>query len=118
MAAFKVPLKIDQGATFRKLVTWKTGTPAVAVDLTNCTARMHVRSEVKSPIVLLDLTTANGGIALGNVAGTVEIYLSDEQTAAIAWAGAVYDLEIEFANGEVRRLLQGTISVSPEVTRA
>lgn len=117
MAAFKVPLKIDQGATFRKSVTWKTGTPAVPVNLTGCTARMHVRSEVKSPNVLLDLTTANGGITLGGAAGTVDLYLSDDQTTAITWTSGVYDLEVEFANGDVRRLLYGSVSVSPEVTR-
>lgn len=117
MAAFKVPLKIDQGATFRKSVTWKAGTPVTPVDLTGCIARMHVRSEVKSPIVLLDLTTVNGGITLGGAAGTVEIYLSDEQTTAITWTTGVYDLEVEFSNGEVRRLLYGSVTVSPEVTR-
>jgi hypothetical protein len=120
MAAFKVNLKIDQGATFSKLVTWKTGPAllAVPVDITGCTARMHARGKIADAATLLDLTTANGGIVLGGAAGTVEIKLTDEQTAAITWAAAVYDLEIEFADGTVRRLLQGSISVSPEVTRA
>lgn len=118
MAAFKVPLKIDQGATFRKSVTWKAGTPATPVDLTGCTARMHVRSDIKSPTVLLNLTTANGGISLGGIAGTIALYLTDDQTTAIAWTSAVYDLEIEFASGDVRRLMYGAVTVSPEVTRA
>ena len=117
MAAFKVPLKIDQGATFRKSATWKTGTPATPVDLTNCTARMHVRAKITDTVPLLTLTTANSGITLGGVAGTVEIYLSDEQTTAITWTSAVYDLEIEFGTGDVRRLMAGSVSVSPEVTR-
>jgi hypothetical protein len=108
MAAFKVPLKIDQGATFRKSVTWKTGpAPGTAVNLTGCTARMHIRSEIKSPTVLVELTTANGGITLGGAAGTVDLYLSDDATAAITWTSGVYDLEVEFASGDVRRLLYG-----------
>lgn len=118
MSAFKVSLKIDQGATFAKLVTWNAGTPPAPVDLTGCTARMQARPKIESPTVLLDLTTANGGIVLGDALGTVEIKLTDEQTEAITWASAVYDLEIVFANGDVRRLLQGGITVSPEVTRA
>jgi hypothetical protein len=118
MAAFKVPLKIDQGATFRKSATWKVGpAPGTAVDLTGCTARMHIRSDVKSPLVLATLTTANGGITLGGVAGTVEIYISDEATTLFAWTTGVYDLEVEFANGDVRRLMYGSVTVSPEVTR-
>lgn len=118
MAAFKVPLKIDQGSTFKKLVTWKTGTPATPVDLTGCTALAHVRETLPSPGVLIAMSTANGNIALGGTAGTVQITLSDEETAAFTWSSAVYDLEISFPDGTVRRLMCGSVSVSPEVTRA
>lgn len=117
MAAFKLNLKIDQGATFDKVVTYKAGTPAVTVNLTGCTARMQARSELTSPIVLLELTTGNGGIVLGGVAGTVSLYMSEVTTAALIWSSAVYDLELTYANGSVRRLLSGSVSVSPEVTR-
>ena len=117
MAAFKVNLKIDQGATFSKVVIWKTGTPPVVVNLTGCTARMQVRGKLTDTAALLDLTTANGGIVLGGIAGTVTLNVSAIQTAAISWTSAVYDLEIIFADGTVRRLLSGSISVSPEVTR-
>lgn len=119
MAAFKLNLKIDQGATFRKLVTWKVGPPpGTVVDLTGCAARMHARAKISDADTLLDLTSANGGLVMGGTAGTVEIKLTATQTEAITWSSAVYDLEVEFGNGDVRRLLQGSISVSPEVTRA
>lgn len=95
MAAFKLSLKVDQGATFSKVVVWKTGTPPAVVDLTGCTARMQVRGKLTDTAVLLELTTANGGIALGGAAGTVTINLSATQTAAITWVTAVYDLEID-----------------------
>lgn len=119
MAAFKLNLKIDQGATFTQLVTWKTGpAPGTAVDLTGCTARMHARAKVADALTLLNLTTTNGGLVLGGAAGTVTINLTDEQTTLLAWKSAVYDLEIEFPDGTVKRLMRGSISVSPEVTRA
>lgn len=118
MAAFKVPLKIDQGASFSKLATWKTGTPAAAVDLTGCTALAHIRSTLESPDILITLSTANGKIVLGGAAGTVEIELSATETAAIAWTSAVYDLEITFADNTVRRLMYGSVTISKEVTRA
>lgn len=117
MAAFKLNLKVDQGATFAKTVTWKTGTPAVAVNLTGCSARMQVRAKLTDTAVLLDLTTLNGGIVLGGTAGTVEIKISATQTTAITWVNAVYDLEVVFADATVRRLLAGNVTVSPEVTR-
>lgn len=117
MAAFKLNLKIDQGATFRKLVTWKAGTPAVPVDLRFCTARMHVRAKITDAAPLLTLTTANGGITLGGAAGTIALYLSNAATTLITWTSGVYDLEIEFGAGDVRRLMAGSVTVSPEVTR-
>lgn len=112
----KLKFTIYQGATFRKRLTWKgpSGTP---IDLTGCTARMQVRAEVGSPTVLLELTTENGGIVLGGALGTIDLYTSDEDTGAITWDGGVWDLEIVHPGGEVTRLAQGSISVSPEVTR-
>jgi hypothetical protein len=114
---FKHNITIIQGATLRDETTWRAGTPSVPVDLTGCTARMQVRERVNSPAALLTLTTENGGISLGGTAGTVNIFMSATATAALTWKGGVYDLEIEFGNGDVRRLLAGSVSVSPEVTR-
>ena len=112
----KLKLTIYQGATFRKRLVWKApnGTP---IDLTGCTARMQVRSEVESVTPLLELNTAGGGIALGGAGGTIDLYVSDENTALVTWESGVWDLEITHPSGEVTRLAQGSISVSPEVTR-
>lgn len=117
MAAFKVRLTLLQGETYRKTLTWKVGKPALPVDLTGCSARMQVRSTVDSPVVLLALSTDDGRIVLGGPAGTVQLLLSATETAALAWRQAVYDIEIEWPDGTVRRLAQGAIVVSPEVTR-
>ena len=114
----KLKFTIYQGATFRKRLTWKGPLPAqTPIDLTGCTARMQVRPEVESSTVLLELTTANGGITLGGVSGTIELFVSDDASTLFTWTAGVWDLEIEFPGGDVRRLAQGSISVSPEVTR-
>lgn len=118
MPAFKVPLKIDQGATFQKVVTWKAGNPATPVDMTGCTARAQIRASITSPDVLHEMTTdPGGGITLDDVLGEVEIEIDAVTTAQFDWRTAVYDLEVVFANGTVRRLLSGPVTVSPEVTR-
>ena len=114
----KLKFTIYQGATFRKRLTWKGPLPAqTPIDLTGCAARMQVRAEVESPTVLLSLTTENGGLTLGGAAGTVDLYVSDEDAGAITWDAGVWDLEIVHPSGEVTRLAQGSIAVSPEVTR-
>jgi len=118
MAAFKLRLQLVQGEDFHKRFTWKTGTPALPVDLTGCTARMHMRASIDSPTVLLGLSTDDGTITLGGTAGTVDMDLTNVVTAAVSWTSAVYDLEIVFPSGQVRRLLKGPVAVDREVTRA
>ena len=110
-----IKLTIYQGATYRKRFRWRAG--GLLVDLTGCEARMQVREEVESATAVLTLTTADGGIVLGGDQGTIDLEISDEATAAIAWEGGVWDLEIALPNGDVTRLLMGSVSVSKEVTR-
>lgn len=110
-------LTIYQGATLRDTVTWKAGDPAVAVDLTGCTARAQFRRSVGSTEVLATLDTESGGIILGGAAGTIQLHMSATDTAALAWRQAVYDLEIVLADGDVRRFMKGDVTVDPEVTR-
>ena len=90
------------------------------MNFTGCSARMQVRSDVDSPVVLIELTTENGGIVLGSEPGTIDLYISAVQTAAIGWDGGVFDLEIQYAGGpdDVDRLIAGSVSVSREVTHA
>jgi len=113
----KVRLQLLQGQTYHQVFTWRAGTPPAPVDLTGCSALMHVRASVGAPAVLLELSTTNGRIALGGEAGTITLALSAAETAALTFASAVYDLEITHPGGQVRRLLQGAVAVSPEVTR-
>lgn len=121
VAPAKISLIIYQGATFRKRLTWKSG-PTIAeaelVDLTGCVARAAIRENYDDPVALLDMTTENGRIVLGGTAGTIDIELSAEATAGLPYlkAGALWDLEIEWLDGDVCRLFQGAVRISPEVT--
>lgn len=121
MPAGKLNLKIEQGATFRRRLQWKAGDPAVPVDLTGYQVRMQVRSEQIAATVLLELTTTNGGIAITDAAqGRFELYLKAADTAALTFDSGVYDLEMvapDAPDNTVTRLLAGSVSVSPEVTR-
>ncbi len=117
MVPFRVRLQVYQGATWVRVLAWKAGTPAVPVDLSGCTARMQVRPRVDSADVLLELTTDNGRIVLGGDTGQVALQLTADETELLDWRQGVYDLEVEFPGGTVRRLAQGQIVVSPEVTR-
>lgn len=117
MADTKLKLTVKQGATFRRGLTWKTGVPPAPVDLTGYTARMQIREEVTSTDVLATLTTENNGITLGGAAGTIVLYLSPTATADFDWESGVYDIEMIAPNDDVIRLVEGSVIVSPEVTR-
>lgn len=116
MAAGQHDITIEQGATFSMTVTWKTGTPAVPVDITGYTARMQVRRKHTSTATELSLTSG-AGITLGGVLGTIDIVATAAQTAAMDAVPCVYDLELVSGAGAVTRLLEGEANVTPEVTR-
>lgn len=112
----KLDMTLYQGTTFRKTLIWKTGDPAVSVNLSGYTARMQARRKLSDPEILFELTTENGGIALTSAEGKITLYLSDVQTTALE-GRAVYDLEVVAPNNDVIRLVEGRITISPEVTR-
>lgn len=87
------------------------------VDLTTYTARMQIRDTVDSITTLVSLTTENGGITLGGVAGTISLLITAAATAALTFGTAVYDLEVVTAGGIVTRLFSGAVALSKEVTR-
>ena len=115
MPAAKYKLKIEQGSTLRQPFIWKAG--GVPVNLTGWTGRMQIRPDVASSTVYATLTTANGGIVIDGASGTFSLYMAAPQTAALSFDTAVYDIELIALNGDVIRIIQGEVVVSPEVTR-
>lgn len=106
--------EILQGETWTRTLTWKIS--GALVDLTGYTARMQVRRKVTSDSTLLSLTSGSG-ITLGGSAGTITLSVSATDTAAMTWREGKYDLELVASDGTVTRLLEGRITVDPEVTR-
>jgi hypothetical protein len=112
----KLNLTIYQGSTWRRVV--RLATPAGAVDLSGATVRMHVRATVAATTTLLELTEANGRALITDAAaGEIVLLVSATDTAALTFTSGVYDLEIEYADGVVERILEGAMKLSKEVTR-
>jgi len=86
------------------------------VDLTGFTARMQLRSKISDEVVILELTTENGGILIDNVAKTISIVIDAVATALLDFSTAVYSLELVKA-AEVTSFIRGNISLEKEVTR-
>lgn len=114
MLAGLLDITIEQGATFNLefLYQDQNGDP---IDLTGMTARMQLRRQFNSPDALLNMTTENGRISLSGTSGTITLNISATDTASLTGSG-VYDLEL--VNGPVvNRILEGSYSICPEVTR-
>lgn len=116
MPAVRENLTIEQGASFFKNIKYMETDQITPVDLTSYTARMHIRANVESEVILQSLVSPTE-ITLGGAAGTIQLYLSPVVTAAITYESGVYDLELEDAGGDVTRLIYGGVEVTPEVTR-
>lgn len=115
MTPGKYNMLCPQGATFFKQITYTIDD--VPVNLTGYIARMQVRETYSSPNFIVELTTENGGIALGAALGTIELVIDSADTTLFLPREYVYDLELVSGGGEVYRLIEGKFVVTPEVTR-
>jgi hypothetical protein len=123
----EVDIVIYQGATFRKafkLETLNSSGATIPFLLDGWSARMQVREKVSSSIVLLDLTTVNGGIifesddsGLSVTETRIIINITAVQTNALTVKRGKYDLELVDADAHVGRLLSGNVTIVPQVTR-
>lgn len=106
----------EQGTTFRRELVWldESETP---VNLSGYSARMQVRASHKTATTLIELSSGNGRLIIDPTKGKIFMVLSATVTATFPAKQYVYDLEIESNDGEVLRLLEGSFTVSPEVTR-
>jgi hypothetical protein len=115
MSAGTYNFSIEQGATLTINLLWEDEgeTP---IDITGFTAKMQVRKRACDDSVVLEYSTANGKIALGGSAGTITITDTAANTKDYPIGMFVYDLEMT-DGPTITRLIQGKVSISPEVTR-
>jgi hypothetical protein len=112
MAAGKHNITVEQGAFYNmQLRVEENGVP---VDLTNYTFESQIRKSHYSTDIAANFAT----LLVNGPAGTFNISLTGTITAALDSAFIhVYDVEMTSDTGLVTRVVEGTVSVSPEVTR-
>ena len=90
-------------------------------DISGWKVRMHIRTGIAGT-VLLSLSSdptdgADGVITVEEAKASFVLHLSAEQTAAITWKGAMYDIEGIRPDGSVVSIIApSTISVNQEIT--
>ena len=112
MAAGKHDITLDQGATYNMQIRVEEN--GVPVDLSNYTFASQIRKSHYSTDVAAHFTTqlVNGPL------GSFNISLTDTETSALDSAYThVYDVEMTANTGVVTRVIEGTVTISPEVTQ-
>lgn len=124
MSAAIINLFVEQGSYFCKRFVYKPG--GVGLDLTDYTARCQVRRNAQDSVV-----AAEGVIAFieprdgAENLGAFDL-IFDEATTSAMEAGKdatdkaslyVYDVELISASNRVKRVVKGTFTLDPEVTK-
>lgn len=107
--ADKVNLIIDQGTTYSVNYEVKDANNDL-VNLTGYSGAGQIRKQYTS-----NSATAFSVTVYSN--GTVSASLSANQTANLVSGRYVYDLELTNAINEVTRIVEGIITITPQVTR-
>jgi hypothetical protein len=110
-------ITVDQGSDYEQILTFKdsTGTP---INITGWTFAGQARTSIEaaSPSVTFDFTLlAQSGATLGQVVWTVPA--AETEPLGTSQVVLVYDVERIDASAKVLRILQGTMTINPEVTR-
>jgi len=111
--AAEYDLKIDQGATFYKKLTWSNG-DREPIDLSGYTAKMEIKGVLRGKTVLT-LTTVDETIKLFSN-GVIEIFMSAEQTKLLNNKEFLYDLFLSDPSGRIINLIGGKVICNLSVT--
>ena len=106
--ASKANLVIDQGSTYSITITIddENGDP---INVSGYTSRGQIRKHyTSSNSVSFTTSLANGELSLS---------LTSSQTTNIVAGRYVYDIELIDGSNNVTRILEGIVTVTPEVTR-
>lgn len=106
----KVNLVIDQGTTFETTVTLRDDSGDI-LDLTGYSASGQIRKHYTSS------NSTSFAITLGGANGTVTLAMSANTTANVVAGRYVYDVELTTASSQVSRIMEGIVTVTPQVTR-
>ena len=126
----KVNILIYEGGTFDQMFQWKTGDPAVAVNLTGYTAALRVGDKMTDLTPLVSATksinpwAADGpsGVYIDDPThGYYRIYINDEDTTGICAAHkdiqGYYDVFLYSPAGEALLKMYGIATLKAELPR-
>lgn len=107
--ATKANLIIDQGSSFNVTIDL-TNQNDEGLDLTGYTGQSQIRKTYTSSTA----TTFTVAVSAG---GHVTLSLDPSQTAGLAAGRYLYDVELTSSGGTVTRVVEGIVTVTPQITK-
>jgi hypothetical protein len=107
--ATKVNLVVDQGADFTTTITL-TNDDGSIFDLTDYSGASQIRKHYTSS------NATNMSVTLNGNSGIVTLTMNNSVTAAMTSGRYVYDLELTDSSNVVSRIVEGIVTVTPQVT--
>jgi len=104
-------LFIDGGTTYSNIIS-VSGSTGAALDLTGYTVASQMRKSYSSSIAYNFTTSIYDAIQ-----GKIRLQLTNTQTEQIPAGRWLYDVEITSPSGVRTRVLEGIVTVTPEVTK-
>jgi hypothetical protein len=104
------PLRIEAGATYARTFKIKNKSDGSNFNLTGYTGAAQIRLDYTTPLVLAITPTINVANA------TVSIRIEATQTSAFTATDYIWGLELSNSTDTIR-LLEGPVTVSPEVVK-
>lgn len=108
--ATRVNILIDQGTDFTTSVNL-TDNNGAQLDLTGMSAASQIRKTHSSS------NATSFSTSLANTTGTLTLSLNNSVTSSLSAGRYVYDVELTDSSSVVSRILEGIVTVTPEVTR-
>ncbi len=118
MKPANVRLLIFQGTTVKQRFTWSVqedrNSAPEPVDITDCIVRMMIRENYSSPVILDASEYIN---VVDGAQGVIEVNIPADITAELKFDDAIYDIVVEFENGDRYRVIEGIVELSRQVTK-
>lgn len=108
-------LTINKGSSYR--IIYKVTKENADVNLLGFALRGQIRPSSNSPVVLLDMSTANMLLEINNSNSTIVMRLPESFTRRVSQSLASYDIEILSGTGDAYKIVSGLITFIPEVTQ-
>jgi hypothetical protein len=109
--AYIVNFYVEAGASFSRSVTY-TNDDGTLFDLSDYTAELQVRQTVTSATKALTIIPT-----IDDETATISWAFTPTQTSTLTAPSYVYAMELTKDDGSVIRLIQGSLTISPEVVR-